>query len=375
MSTDSVPSKQSPDSISQRRRKAESLIELYYRNVCEIAVISVSPPIVYIPIDTNVAGFVRNYKLLFDSLRDRKAYVVCPTYWYFEKQKHIDKLMDVIEDFKIEYPNLTFSFLSNTVDQDNLFREKGLDSYFCNHNCFVDENIFRPLPDAEKKFDAVYDARLDAWKRHGLAANIESLGLIYHRAPVLEDASYIDKIRQDFSRAKFFNHTESGEYETLTPQLVNQALNECRVGLCLSAEEGAMFASMQYLLAGLPVVTTPSLGGRDVFFDDEIAIAVAATPEAVVGGVQEMISRNLDAEDVRARTVEKVLSHRERFVALGQSIYEKESVERNFATDFEKVFTNKLLTRVSLNSVIKFLHEALSSESRTASSAILDVGK
>ena len=345
------------DFDSQRKRKAESLIELYYRNVAEMAVISVHPLILYIPIDVDIAGFVSNYRLLFDSLRSQKAHIVCPTYWYFEKRKHIDRLQNVIDDFKITYPDLTFTFLSNTSEQHHLFREEKLNSYFCNHNCMVDERIFCPLPRAEKRFDAVYDARFDEWKRHGLAAGIDSLGLIYHRAPALEDSSYVDKIKHDLAHAKFFNHSETGEYHILSPHQVNNALNQCRVGLCLSAEEGAMFASVQYMLAGLPVVTTPSLGGRDVFFDDEIAITVEPTPEAVANGVREMIGRDLEPHYVRAKTVERVLSHRNRFIELVQKIYDGESVERDFADEFNKRFTNKLLTRVNLKSVIQLLQQ------------------
>ena len=44
-------------------------------------------------------------------------------------------------------------------------------------------------------------------------------------------------------------------------------LNRSRTGLCLSEREGAMFASIEYLLCGLPIVTTPSIGGRHVFFE------------------------------------------------------------------------------------------------------------
>src|SRR5215212_801941 len=118
-----------------------------------------------------------------------------------------------------------------------------------------------------------------------------------------------------------------------------------------------MFASVQYLLAGLPVVTTPSLGGRDVFFDDEIAITVEASPEAVAHGVREMIARDLQPEYVRTKTVKRVLSHRATFVDLVQKIYDTEGVEKNFAGEFDKTFTNKLLRRVNLKSVIQVLQE------------------
>ncbi|WP_164127899.1 glycosyltransferase, partial [Stenotrophomonas maltophilia] len=63
----------------------------------------------------------------------------------------------------------------------------------------------------------------------------------------------------------------------LTPEAVNRVYNQAAVGLCLSAVEGAMCASMEYLMAGLPVVSTPSVGGRDVYFDPDYCII--AEPE------------------------------------------------------------------------------------------------
>ena len=44
-----------------------------------------------------------------------------------------------------------------------------------------------------------------------------------------------------------------------------------------------MLASIEYLLAGLPVVSTPSLGGRDHYFDDEYCLI--APPDHSVGRV------------------------------------------------------------------------------------------
>jgi glycosyltransferase involved in cell wall biosynthesis len=48
---------------------------------------------------------------------------------------------------------------------------------------------------------------------------------------------------------------------------VNQGLARAVVGLCLSTVEGSNYASMEYMLAGLPIVSTPSIGGREVYFD------------------------------------------------------------------------------------------------------------
>jgi hypothetical protein len=52
-----------------------------------------------------------------------------------------------------------------------------------------------------------------------------------------------------------------------------------------------MFAAIEYLLSHMPVVTTSSIGGRDVFSSDDCALAVAAEQAAVAAGVKEMVAR------------------------------------------------------------------------------------
>jgi glycosyltransferase involved in cell wall biosynthesis len=122
-------------------------------------------------------------------------------------------------------------------------------------------------------------------------------------------------------------------------------INQAKVGLCLSADEGAMYASAEYLLCGLPVVSTRSIGGRDTFFDDEYVKIVDDTPEAVSEGVREMICRNINPYYIREKTIEKMKSHRGAFIAMIQAIYDKEGVKRHFSEEWSKIFVNKLLLR------------------------------
>ena len=65
------------------------------------------------------------------------------------------------------------------------------------------------------------------------------------------------------------------------------------------------FASMEYLLAGRPVVSTPSLGGRDFFFDNRYVEIVDPTPEAVLEGVNRLRKKRLDPAFIRAETLKK----------------------------------------------------------------------
>jgi glycosyltransferase involved in cell wall biosynthesis len=73
-----------------------------------------------------------------------------------------------------------------------------------------------------------------------------------------------------------------------------------------------MFASIEYLLCGLPVVTTRSIGGRDVFFDPAYVEWVEDDPEAVAQGVRNLIARAPEPEFIRARTLARMEEHRQR---------------------------------------------------------------
>jgi glycosyltransferase involved in cell wall biosynthesis len=115
-----------------------------------------------------------------------------------------------------------------------------------------------------------------------------------------------------------------------------------------------MFASIEYLLAGLPIVSTPSYGGRDVFFDDEYVAIVEANAEAVKDGVEQMIARNLDPYEIRKATLRKMEEHRQRLVDLIVSIAVREGLEAD---------RQSICTTISENQIFKLrpLHKILDS--------------
>jgi glycosyltransferase involved in cell wall biosynthesis len=326
-----------------RPDQLDRFIKLNRRNIAVYSVVSVDPPIFYVPrFASKIEEFTDSFQILFDYLKDRRAIFL---YVHYSSVSADDakSIVNLEERHRFEYPTFRFIHLCNDEAQLELLGNLGCEAYFCNQNALVDESIYIPLRDIQKKYDAVYDARLLRFKRHHLAAHVRSLGLIYYSAPTEDDTEYMNGLIQNFSHAHFFNHDQTGAYRKLSAPEVNDALNQCRVGLCLSSEEGAMYASVQYLLAGLPVVTTRSIGGRDVFFDDEIALTVEATAEAVADGVGGMIGRDLDPEYVRAKTLAKMKIHRDYFVDLVQSIYHQEGVARDFSGEWDNLFFNKLV--------------------------------
>jgi glycosyltransferase involved in cell wall biosynthesis len=233
-------------------------------------------------------------------------------------------------------------FLANTLEEELVMRNAGIMAIHCSHNCLIDERLFRPIPNASKVFQALYDARLSPYKRFELGHMIGQLAIITYKDESSVALNYAKEIKRLLTNASWLNWKKNLDYKYLIPREVNEIINLAKVGLCLSATEGAMYASIQYLLAGLPVVTTHNLGGRDEFFDPEYVEWVDNNPKAVEAGVQKLIDKKTDPIYIRTRTCEKVKEHRKRFIGLIQSIWDEHRIERNFENEWDGLFFNKL---------------------------------
>lgn len=78
--------------------------------------------------------------------------------------------------------------------------------------------------------------------------------------------------------AEFCNEITADGCRPLPRPEVNVHLNRARVGPCLSSIEGQMRGSMEYMLAGLPIVSIKSIGGRDYFFDPTYCLIAPSNP-------------------------------------------------------------------------------------------------
>lgn len=215
----------------------------------------------------------------------------------------------------------------------------GVSAHFINHNAFLDERLFVIQADVCKVYDAVYNGRMAPFKRHSLASAVPSL-LVLGGTNSREDSDdYFQTLLSQLPQAKF-SYAERKSY--LSETEVNMLLNQSRVGLCLSAVEGTMYAATEYLLCGLPVVSTVSIGGRDTWFDPRFTRLVADDPEAVAAAVQELIALKIPPQIIRTETLCRMWDHRRRFLDLGQSIYAAHNSGRDFSRDFYAGFHSKL---------------------------------
>lgn len=196
--------------------------------------------------------------------------------------------------------------LANCPEEVAALSRSGQEVVFCHQNAFLDERRYPILPLVRKRHDAIYIARITPFKRHALAAAVRSLRLI---------GSFSERER-DYAEATLRGLPQAKVTRSWPSPLIAYPINQARCGLCLSAEEGAMFVSAEYVLCGLPVVNTANIGGRDLVLPDFATAKVSDDSAAVSAAACAFAGQAPAAADIRAATLELMRPHRETMLAL-----------------------------------------------------------
>lgn len=263
-------------------------------------------------------------------------FVYCGWYHSPSFAKEADRIFKILQLRKDRF----FIMFNSELEKSN-FTPFGFQGDVINHNAWLDEDlVMRPLPES-KVYRAIYVARRSAFKRHHLASQVEGLALVaginHGNAEVeLPPHAYLNSA-------------------PLSAEEVCVKINQSRCGLILSASEGACFSSSEYLLCGIPVVSTPSTGGRDVWYNDYNSIVCEPESGAVAAAVDEFVTRPRDPRIIRQMHVEQAKLHRQRFVAALADIFEQTGVtevhaekyyldtvmhklRKSYRPDFEAIF-------------------------------------
>ena len=274
--------------------------------------------------------FLSHREAILSALDGRKPYLIFQFGWHRETAERVEEVRREAQETLHLRPEAELIFLCNSEHETHLISAAGLRAEFCHQNAFLDETRYRTYP-GTPKYDAIYIARITPFKRHHLAAKVSSLRLIGdHSAP---ESDYFAQVMGQLAHASWKRKVFSSS--------VSKAICQARCGLCLSAEEGAMFVSAEYLLSGRPVVSTASLGGRDALFGSAYTCRVEDTPESVLAGVEAMKRCPVSPAEIRARTIEKCRQHRERLVGILQDICDRAGVRRDVAGEWSSYFTHK----------------------------------
>jgi glycosyltransferase involved in cell wall biosynthesis len=275
--------------------------------------------------------------LIGSILRNRPVHYLVMLSWTIESPESSAWLARVSNSYLNDHPKHDLIFLCNTHREAELLNARGCAAVVINRNCFVDERVFQPIPEVEQIYDAVYNARLLPFKRHELALEIKKLALIYfhsHGDSAVDFHNTHAQFQAMMPTAQFVNQLTAYGCQRISGREVNHVLAQSRVGLCLSKREGQMRASIEYLLAGLSVVSTPNLGGRDYFFDDEFCVIVNPDPRSIRDAVNALIDRNVPRDYVRSKTLARVENERSRYINVVQNLIDRSGGTMRFAECF-----------------------------------------
>jgi glycosyltransferase involved in cell wall biosynthesis len=270
----------------------------------------------------------------------RDIHIICGLWWSIEQPKRVFKLVFKLLRNRILYPKIRVSILCNTKREHQLLRLFLIDSVYCNHNCFIDENIFTISPGVSKRYDAVYNAVLNDFKRHALVSDIGGkVAFITYR---FENAVYKSYLDENLKNIVWLNYSSGGKPVFLENGSVVEIYNESYTGLALSSVEGAMYASCEYLLCGIPVVSTSSKGGRDVFFDDYNSIIADAVPEQISQAVDRLKAANKDPMVIRTTAISLMRKHRQQFIKHVNKVLRSKGWHYDISDTWDTWFVNKL---------------------------------
>ncbi|HPG00049.1 MAG TPA: glycosyltransferase [Kiritimatiellia bacterium] len=223
--------------------------------------------------------------------------IIWTTFWhvdepYFQNAREFHKQLPV--------PLENIWVLGNTEAEVHAAAGAGFRSSWVHNNCWLDEHLFRPIA-LPKEHRAVMIAQAVDYKRPWLAAKVKDLAYVeterFHLSTPADTSSLV--------HAKTFRNLPANDLIRL--------INQSHVGLMLSEIEGGSYASSEYLMCGIPVVSTPSIRGRDLYYDSSNSLIVDPTEDAIAEGVERMIHTPTDPAAISARHAQRSNEFRGRF--------------------------------------------------------------
>lgn len=277
-------------------------------------------------------SFFRDYAINNTCLYDEffttnECYLLSTDNWYWNDNKYrITQLKLIIEGynkFKIRYPKTKIIFLCPDKDTFNGYTSYNIPCFIFNRNALLDYNDYFIYND-NKKYDSIYNANLYKYKRHELILNINNLGLIYYLRNDKNKIYYINDDEIEYGKnlenklSKLNNITllnkQNGYYKYLTKDEICKYYGQTYSGLILSDIEGICLVSMEYLLSGLPVISTKNKGGRDYFLENEEFSITNINDTDIQYYINYYKEKNIDSKNIRNTTINKIDKHRKEFL-------------------------------------------------------------
>lgn len=229
-----------------------------------------------------------------------------------------------------KHAHIEVTVLCNTQEDVKTLTEIGFNCLFVHHNAFLDEYTFT-IQKQTKKYNAIYTAQILPYKRIELAACVKNLGLItFVNSETCQYPEYVNFIASK-KIGKILN-----PYRQIMPKEVANFISQAKCGLILSKEEGGNYATTEYLLCGVPVISTQNIGGRNIFLNEKNSIFVNDSSFEIGNIVNNFNNLLYNPQSIRDNCLNVMYENRNRFY---------EHLEDKFGEDWdsEYKFVNKLI--------------------------------
>lgn len=163
----------------------------------------------------------------------------------------------------------------------NLFKKyrPQYESILSGNNAFINENIYT-INNEEKKYDLIINSSFTKLKRLNLSENIKNKVYIGYQCGELNE--FHDCLPKDGYIPNFedrYRHIDNWKW--ISNIDVIKLYNQSCIGGIFSETEGSCFSSSEYMLCGLPVISTKCSGGREYWYNNNNSIICDPTKESI----------------------------------------------------------------------------------------------
>ena len=292
----------------------------------------------------HIEGLEHNWNIIPYLKNNMYTFVTWPCYfgkWNYEFTRN------TLYTLNKEYNIQNIVWLSPDLDGILWAYEYGYNSILCNQNCFIDYNNFN-TKNTEIIYDAVMNCRPEIWKRPYLAEEIKNLAYI-------KGATYGNE-KYDYTKLtlKFMNES------IINMNKVIEVYNKSYCGLIFSEREGACYSSSEYLLCGLPIISTESRGGRNTWYNKNNSIIVdpdkIKIKEAVEICIKNIKNNIFNKENIRNAHIELTNLMRQNFNEYIQKIFNDNNINLNAKEYWDINYFHKMKHNFNTTDCIQILN-------------------
>lgn len=217
------------------------------------------------------------------------------------------------------------------------------------------DSVFQDLiiPHIDRKFRGTMCSKNVKFKRHSLTWNIPGINYLisidksscYTHCQCTADTQICSECMWNVIPMNDINqkkHVSSVVKTNLCSSVVYDELHNSRCGIILSPSEGSCYASLEYLLHGLPVISTSSTGGRSNYYDNYNSIICDATKVGVESALVEIQRRwdngEIDPVKIRAKAILQQNHYQNIYIKVIADIFKCQRID----SDASKYFTDKI---------------------------------